>query len=114
MPGPDADRFCAQLADLTADDPFAEIFGNDDPMQAAVVFDRAQADLDALVVVAPDDIAPAAERYRDALDGFRAVILPTTTLDADAYRARFDELRAAQQAARQELDAYLADDCASR
>jgi hypothetical protein len=108
---PDADEFCAQLADILGDDPFAEIFGNDDPMQAAVVFDRAQAELEALVVVAPDDISPAAERYRDTLAGFRALILPAETIDADTYQARVDELRTEQQDARQELDAHLAGGC---
>jgi hypothetical protein len=82
-------------------------------MAAAAVFDGGGAQLEALVAVAPADIAPAAERYRDTLAGWRALILPSATVDPGDYEARSEELRDEQAAARTELDAHLAD-CAPR
>lgn len=103
--------FCEQLVALRDDDPFARLFGHADPMQAAVAFDRAQAEIDALLASAPESMRAAATRYRDTLEGYRALILPSTTVDEAVYRARFDELRAEQEAARAELDAYAAERC---
>jgi hypothetical protein len=66
---PDQVRFCAVLADLEADDPFAGIFGNDNPMTAAAAFDTGAAALGGLVAYAPAEIEPAAAEYADVFDG---------------------------------------------
>lgn len=108
----DAEEFCERLGELEAADPFDGIFGNDSPMDAAAAFDNGQHVLDELVAVAPDGIAVSAEAYRDALAGFRDLVLPPDTIDVDDYEAAFDELRAQQDAARVELDRHLAEECA--
>lgn len=107
----DPDEFCARLATLADADPFREIFGNDNPMDAAAAFDNGQHVLDELAAAAPSSIAPAADGYRNAFAGFRDLVLPTDTIDQDSYEAAFDELRAQQQAARAELDRHLAEEC---
>jgi hypothetical protein len=109
--GPDLERFCAVLADLEADDPFAGIFGNDNPMTAAAAFDTGAAALGGLVAYAPEEIEAAATEYAEAFDGYRAIVLPDEPIDAEAYRAAFDELVAREDAARAELDAYAATSC---
>lgn len=82
-------------------------------MDAAAAFDRGQARLDALVDVVPDDLRGSATGYRDVFEGYRSLILPSTTLDADTYEHRFDELRAEQEATRAELEVQLAERCSS-
>jgi hypothetical protein len=108
---PDQERFCAVLADLEADDPFAGIFGNDNPMTAAAAFDTGAAALGGLVAYAPAEIEPAAAEYADVFDGYRAIVLPDEPIDAASYGAAFDELEAREDAARAELDAYAAASC---
>jgi hypothetical protein len=109
--GPDPERFCAVLADLEADDPFAGIFGNDNPMTAAAAFDTGAAALGALVVYAPVEIEDAASEYADVFEGYRAIVLPDEPIDAETYGAAFSELEAREDAARAELDAYAAASC---
>lgn len=107
----DPTAFCNRLEELAGSDPFAMIFGNENPMEAAAAFDNGQHQLDELAAVAPDSIAPSAERYREAFAGFRLLVLPPDTLDQASYQRSFDALRAEQRQARDDLDRHLAEEC---
>lgn len=80
-------------------------------MTAAAAFDGAQVTLDQLAALAPDDIAPAAEGYGDLLGEWRALLLPSTTIDAAQYQERADELRTRQAELQADLEAHLTTAC---
>jgi hypothetical protein len=111
--GPSADpgAFCRRLDRLTGNDPFLAFGPTASPSEIDQGFEALVARADELVDVAPEEVRPAAERYRDAAVAMDELMADAgydgARLDARAYR---DEEVAYTEAA-DRLLRYLESEC---
>ncbi len=110
--GRDLARFCAEVDELSTNDPFASFGDAAGPEEIEAGYDALVDRADDLAGAAPDDITSTADRYRDASSELRDLLRVSgfegSRVDALGYQSAADDYTEASE----QIEVYAGRECA--